>query len=56
MAFLEVKNLKVKIEDKEILKGISLEVNKNEVVALNPSLPDGHKARRARPHFFRNLT
>jgi len=34
MAFLEVKNLKVKIEDKEILKGISLEVNKNEVVAL----------------------
>ena len=34
MAFLEVKDLKVKIEDKEILKGISLEVNKNEVVAL----------------------
>ena len=34
MAFLEVKDLKVKIEDKEILKGISLEVNKDEVVAL----------------------
>ena len=34
MAFLEVKDLKVKIEDKEILKGISLEANKNEVVAL----------------------
>ena len=34
MAFLEIKNLKVKIEDKEILKGISLTVDKNEVVAL----------------------
>ncbi|MEK6948703.1 MAG: Fe-S cluster assembly ATPase SufC [Nanoarchaeota archaeon] len=34
MAFLEVKDLHVKIEDKEILKGISLKVNKGEVVAL----------------------
>ena len=34
MAFLEVKNLKVNIEDKEILKGISLEIDKGEVVAL----------------------
>ena len=34
MAFLEVKDLHVKIEDKEILKGISLEVDKNQVVAL----------------------
>ena len=34
MAFLEVKDLKVKIEDKEILKGISLEVDKGQVVAL----------------------
>ncbi len=34
MAFLEIKDLKVKIEGKEILKGINLEVNKNEVVAL----------------------
>ena len=34
MAFLEIKDLKVKIEDKEILKGISLNVDKNEVVAL----------------------
>jgi Fe-S cluster assembly ATP-binding protein len=34
MAFLEIKNLKVKIEGKEILKGISLEINKGEVVAL----------------------
>lgn len=34
MAFLEVKDLKVKIEDKEILKGISLEVDKGKVVAL----------------------
>jgi len=34
MKFLEVKDLKVKIEDKEILKGISLEVDKGQVVAL----------------------
>ena len=34
MAFLEVKDLKVSIEGKEILKGINLEVNKGEVVAL----------------------
>ena len=34
MAFLEVKDLKVKIEDKEIIKGISLEVDKGKVVAL----------------------
>ena len=34
MAFLEVKDLKVKIEDKEILKGISLTVDKGKVVAL----------------------
>jgi len=34
MTFLEVKDLKVKIEDKEILKGINLTVNKGEVVAL----------------------
>ena len=34
MPFLEVKDLRVKIGDKEILKGISLEVDKGEVVAL----------------------
>ena len=34
MVFLEVKDLKVKIEDKEILKGIDLTVEKGEVVAL----------------------
>ena len=34
MAFLEIKDLKVKIEDKEILKGITLNVDKNQVVAL----------------------
>jgi len=34
MPFLEVKDLRVKIEDKEILKGISLTVDKGEVVAL----------------------
>jgi len=34
MAFLEVKDLKVKIEDKEILKGINLQVEKGQVVAL----------------------
>ena len=34
MAFLEVKDLHVKIEDKEILKGVSLTVDKGEVVAL----------------------
>jgi len=34
MTFLEVKDLKVKIEDKEILNGISLEVDKGQVVAL----------------------
>lgn len=31
---LKVKNLKVSIEGKEILKGVSLEVNKGEVVAI----------------------
>lgn len=31
---LKVINLKVKVEDKEILKGVSLEVGKGEVVAL----------------------
>jgi len=34
MAFLEVKDLKVKIEDKEIVKGISLTIEKGQVVAL----------------------
>ena len=34
MSFLEVKDLCVKIEDKEILKGINLTVEKGEVVAL----------------------
>ena len=34
MAFLEVKDLHVKVEDKEILKGVSLTVDKGEVVAL----------------------
>ncbi len=34
MTFLEVKDLHVKIEDKEILKGINLTVEKGEVVAL----------------------
>src|SRR3989338_7336340 len=34
MPFLEVKDLHVKIKDKEILKGISLEVDKGQVVAL----------------------
>ena len=34
MTFLEVKDLRVNIEDKEILKGISLEVDKGQVVAL----------------------
>lgn len=31
---LKIKNLKVKVEGKEILKGISMEVNKGQVVAL----------------------
>ena len=34
MAFLEVKDLHVKIEDKEILKGISLKVDRGQVLAL----------------------
>ncbi len=34
MPFLEVKDLRVKIEGKGILKGISLEVDKGQVVAL----------------------
>ena len=34
MTFLEVKNLKVKIEDKEIVKGINLTIEKGEIVAL----------------------
>jgi Fe-S cluster assembly ATP-binding protein len=34
MAFLEVKNLRVKVDDKEILKGISLDLDKGQVVAL----------------------
>lgn len=34
MAFLDVKDLHVKIEGKEILKGVSLAVDKGEVVAI----------------------
>ncbi|HIJ98563.1 TPA: Fe-S cluster assembly ATPase SufC [archaeon] len=34
MADLEIKNLHVEIEGKEILKGVNLSVNKNEVVAI----------------------
>lgn len=34
MPFLEVKDLRVKIEGKEILKGVSLTVDKGQVVAL----------------------
>src|SRR3989338_7944405 len=34
MAFLEVKDLHVSIEGKEILKGVDLEAGKGEVVAL----------------------
>ena len=34
MTFLEVKNLHVKIEDKEIVKGLNLKVDKGQVVAL----------------------
>ena len=34
MAFLEIRGLKVKVEDKEILKGINLDVEKGQVVAL----------------------
>jgi Fe-S cluster assembly ATP-binding protein len=34
MAYLEVKDLKVNIGDKEILKGITLSIEKGEVVAL----------------------
>jgi len=34
MTFLEVKDLHVKVEDKEILKGINLTVDKGQVVAL----------------------
>lgn len=34
MPFLQIENLKVSIEDKEIIKGISLNIDKGEVVAL----------------------
>ena len=34
MALLEVKNLKVRVEDNEILHGLSLTVNKGEVHAI----------------------
>jgi len=34
MAFLEVKDLHVKIDDKEILKGIDLELEKGKVIAI----------------------
>jgi len=34
MADLEIKNLHVSINGNEILKGINLEVNKGEIVAL----------------------
>src|SRR4030095_10603353 len=34
MAMLEVRNLKVRVEDREILKGINLTVNKGEVHAI----------------------
>lgn len=34
MAMLEIKNLYAKVEDKEILKGLSLEVNSGEVHAI----------------------
>ena len=34
MAFLEVRNLHVKIEDKEILKGLTLSLDKGQVVAI----------------------
>jgi len=34
MTFLEVKDLHVKIEDKEILKGVNLKVDRGQVVAL----------------------
>jgi len=34
MAFLEIKDLYVKIEDKEILKGVNLKVDKGQVVAI----------------------
>ena len=34
MADLEIKNLHVRVEDREILKGVDLEVSKGEVHAL----------------------
>jgi Fe-S cluster assembly ATP-binding protein len=34
MAMLEVKNLQVKAEDKQILRGITLTVNRGEVHAI----------------------
>jgi Fe-S cluster assembly ATP-binding protein len=34
MTFLEIKDLHVKIEDKEILKGVNLSVDKGQVVAI----------------------
>ena len=34
MADLEIRNLHVNVEDKEILSGVSLDINRGEVVAL----------------------
>ncbi|MDN5474662.1 MAG: ATP-binding cassette domain-containing protein, partial [Lactococcus lactis] len=34
MATLEIKNLHVAIEDKEILKGVNLVINTNEIHAI----------------------
>ena len=34
MSQLEIKDLHVEVEGKEILKGLSLEINKNEIHAL----------------------
>ena len=34
MSLLEIKNAKLKLDDKDILKGLSLSVNKGEVHAI----------------------